>query len=47
MKTIMEKNANEIMMLMYRIKRYQAMGNGVMCQSLNGKLQKLLAHKQN
>ena len=24
---IMKKNANEIMMLQYRIKRYQAMGN--------------------
>ena len=42
-KTIMKKNANEIFMLQYRIKRYQAMGNGTMCQALNGKLQKLLA----
>jgi hypothetical protein len=40
--TIMKKNVNEIMMLQYRIKRYQAMGNGPMCQALNGKLQKLL-----
>ena len=39
----MKKNANEIMMLQYRIKRYQAMGNGTMGQLLNGKLQKLLA----
>lgn len=39
----MKKNANEIMMLQYRIKRYQAMGNGTMCQLLNGKLQKPLA----
>ena len=39
----MKKNANEIMMLQYRIKRYQAMGHGTMCQLLNGKLQKLLA----
>ena len=38
-----EKDANEIFMLQYRIKRYQAMGNGTMCQTLNGKLQKLLA----
>ncbi len=39
----MKKNANEkVMMLQYRIKRYQAMGNGAMCQTLNGKLQKLL-----
>ena len=42
-KTIMKKNANEIFMLQYRIKRYHAMGNGTMCQTLNGKLQKLLA----
>ena len=42
-KAEVEKNANEkIMMLQYRIKRYQAMGNGAMCQTLNGKLQKLL-----
>ena len=39
----MKKNLNEqIMMLQYRIKRYHAMGNGAMYQSLNGKLQKLL-----
>ena len=32
----MKKNANEkIMMLQYRIKRYHAMGNGTMCQTLN------------
>ena len=32
---IASKNANEkIMMLQYRIKRYQAMGNGAMCQTL-------------
>ena len=42
-KTIMKKNENENFMLQYRIKRYQAMGNGTMCQTLNGKLQKLLA----
>lgn len=42
-KTIMKKNANEIFMLQYQIKRYQARGNGTMCQTLNGKLQKLLA----
>ena len=43
----MKKNANEIFMLQYRIKRYQAMGNGAMCQTLNGKLQKLLAKPAN
>lgn len=37
------KSSNEIFMLQYRIKRYQAMGNGAMCQTLNGRLQKLLA----
>ena len=42
---IMKKNANEIMMLQYRIKRYQAMGNRIMCQLLNGKLQKLMANR--
>ena len=40
---IMDKTMNEIFMLQYRIKRYQSMGNGPMCQALNGKLQKLLA----
>ena len=40
----MKKNSNEkIMMLQYRIKRYHAMGNGTMCQTLNGQLQKLLS----
>ena len=43
----MKKNANEFFMLQYRIKRYQAMGNGTMCQALNGKLQKLLAKQAN
>ena len=33
------------MMLQYRIKRYQAMGNGTMCQTLNGQLQKLLSQQ--
>lgn len=42
-KTIMKKDVNEIMMLQYRIKRYQSMRNGAMCQALSGKLQKLLA----
>ena len=42
-KTIMEKNVNEILMLRYQIKRYQAMRKGAMCQALNSKLQKLLA----
>lgn len=39
----MKKNVNEIALLQYQIKRYQAMGNGIMCQTLKGKLQKLLA----
>jgi hypothetical protein len=37
----MKKNVNEIAMLQYQIKRYQAMGNGAKCQTLVGKLQKL------
>ena len=44
-KTIMEKNVNEILMLRYQIKRYQAMRKGAMCQALNSKLQKLLAQQ--
>ena len=44
-KTIMEKNVNEILMLRYQIKRYQAMRKGAMCQVLNSKLQKLLAQQ--
>ena len=40
--TIMkDERKNEIMMLQYRINRYQAMGNGPMCQCLNRKMQKL------
>lgn len=41
-KTIMkEERKNEIMMLKYSIDRYQAMGNGPMCQLLNQKMRKL------
>ena len=40
-KKIMKKSSNEIFMLQYRIKRYQAMGNGPMCQLLNQKMRKL------
>lgn len=41
----MKKNENEIVMLQYRIKRYQAMGNGIMTQKLNGQLQKLISKR--
>lgn len=41
----MKKNEKEIFMLQYRIQRYQAMGNGTMCQILTGKLKKLLAEQ--
>ena len=42
----MKKNANEkITMLQYRIKRYQAIGDGAMGQTLSGKLQKLLSQQ--
>ena len=36
----MEKN-KMIVMLKYRIQRYQAMGNGAMCQNLISELNKL------
>ena len=36
----MEKN-KMIIMLKYRIQRYQAMGNGAMCQNLISELNKL------
>ncbi len=39
----MKKSMNEIEMLQYRLKRYQAMRNGAMCQMINGKIQKLLS----
>lgn len=38
----MEKN-KMIVMLKYRIQRYQAMGNGAMCQNLISELNKLQA----
>lgn len=40
-KMIMNKE-NQIRDLKYRIKRYQAMGNGVMCQSLNKELLRVM-----
>ena len=43
----MKKNSNEnMLMLQYRIKRYQAQRNGAMCQALHCKLQKLLSPQQ-
>lgn len=42
---IMKERLNEIEELQYRIQRYQAMGNGVMCQTLKNRLQKLLAQQ--
>lgn len=45
-KMIMKKATNdEILMLQYRIQRFHAMGNGVMCQTLKGQLNKLLAEQ--
>jgi hypothetical protein len=42
----MKKITNdEIMMLQYRIQRFHAMGNGVMVQTLKGKLNKLLSEQ--
>lgn len=40
----MEKN-KMIVMLKYRIQRYQAMGNGTMCQNLISELNRLQAEK--
>lgn len=37
----MKENSKEIMLLRYRIKRYQEMGNGSMCQSLHRQLQRM------
>ncbi len=37
----MKKNINEIDLLRYRIKRYQTMGKGAMCQLLDRRLKKL------
>ena len=42
-KTIMR---NEILTLQYQIRRYQSMGNGIMCQALNNKLHKLLEKQE-
>lgn len=38
-----EKNLDLIAKLQYQIQRYQATGNGVMCQLLNAKLSKLIS----
>jgi hypothetical protein len=42
----MKREIREFEELRYRISRYQAMGNGAMCQHLNMKLRKLMAEKQ-
>lgn len=42
----MKQNVNEISMLQYRIKRYQTMRNGIMCQVLKTRLEKLLSEQQ-
>lgn len=40
----MEKKNNEkLTMLQYSLKRYQAMRNGAMCQSINNQISKLIA----
>jgi hypothetical protein len=47
MKTTTKKDrTNEVMLLQYRIRRYQAMGNGTMCQTLTGMLNRLLNKQQ-
>ena len=42
----MKQIVNEISMLQYRIKRYQTMRNGIMCQALKTRLEKLLVEQQ-
>jgi len=39
----MKTNEKMISLLRYQIERYQSLKNGVMCQMLNAKLNKLLA----
>ncbi len=41
-KRIMKKEMNEIKKLKYQIERYQAMGNGAMCQTLQNRLYQLI-----
>ena len=43
----MKRNLNQVSQLRYRIQRYQAMGNGAMCQSLNLQLRRLMAAQTN
>ena len=45
MKTTNEMNQKAIVLLQYQLRRYKLMGNGVACQFLNGKLQKLMAEQ--
>ena len=39
------KEQMTVEMLRYQIAKYRVMGNGAMCQTLNGKLQKLLSQQ--
>ncbi len=41
-KRIMKKEMNEIKKLKYQIERYQARGNGAMCQTLQNRLYQLI-----
>lgn len=43
---IMKTNEDVITMLQYQIKRYQTMGNGAMCQTLQSKLHKLITKQR-
>lgn len=42
----MKTNEDVITMLQYKIKRYQTMGNGAMCQTLQSKLHKLITKQR-
>ncbi|MEG2150436.1 MAG: hypothetical protein RRY36_04355 [Bacteroidaceae bacterium] len=38
-----ESRKESIAMLQYQVRRYKAMGNGATCQTLNARIQKLMA----
>lgn len=42
-----EKDLRTLAMLRYQADRYQAMGNGSMCQQLNAKIRRLLGEMGN
>lgn len=45
MKKTNKNNENLIAKLQYQLQRYKIMGNGAICQTLNSKIQKLIAQQ--